>query len=126
MAKETESLINVVIREQAKAADKPEPKGAGVGIFLVNAGEYTDSRTPGEKAEPNLPVLITWNVVNLYIPVHDGKPTARKADGCAGKDGGESKSLAVMAGIRIAISSCPKGSRLPPGLSLQESLENFF
>jgi hypothetical protein len=42
MVKITESLINVVMCEQAKAAGKPEPKGIGAWIFFVNAGEYTD------------------------------------------------------------------------------------
>lgn len=41
------------------------------------------------------------------------------------QEDGKSECLAVTAGIEVATLPCPKGCRLPSGLSLQESLKNF-
>jgi len=49
MANVSESLINVVIRKQAKAADKPEPKGAGARISFVKLGDTRTMMLPAER-----------------------------------------------------------------------------
>ena len=41
------------------------------------------------------------------------------------QEDGKSERLAVTAGIGVETLPCPKGCRLPSGLSLQESLKNF-
>ena len=41
------------------------------------------------------------------------------------QEDGKSECLAVTAGIEVATLPCPKGCRLPSGLSLQENLRNF-
>lgn len=81
MAKKTELLINVVICEQAKAADRPDPKWERSRAVPLNAWEHTVHRTSGEKAEPKLSASIQRNVVSLYILRQSGTPTVRKADG---------------------------------------------
>lgn len=81
MAKKTELLINVVIHEQAKAADRPDPKWERSRAVPLKAWEHTVHRTSGEKAEPKLSASIQRNVVSLYILRQSGTPTVRKADG---------------------------------------------
>lgn len=41
------------------------------------------------------------------------------------QEDGKSECRAVTAGIEVATLPCPKGSRLPSSLSLQENLRNF-
>ena len=69
MAKITESLINVVTMNRLKLLISLHQKVSEHGYPLVNSRGYTDKIAPGEKVEPNLSVLIVWNVVSLYISV---------------------------------------------------------
>lgn len=57
MANESELLINIVIAEQAKDADRLEPKGMWEELGL-NVSLVVDRNLTGEKEEPNPLMLL--------------------------------------------------------------------
>ncbi|GBC59384.1 hypothetical protein DENIS_4501 [Desulfonema ishimotonii] len=80
-----ELLINVVSDQQAKDADKPEPKGMGYGRG-VRVSPRAAVKSPGGQAGPKSSDVFSAERGNpVSLPL--GKRAARQADGDAGRGG---------------------------------------
>lgn len=80
----SEPLINVVKVEEPNALTGSSQNGTWPGIPAFISG-IADERATGEKAGPNPLLSLTRNRVSPYPRRTTGKPTAREADGGAGK-----------------------------------------
>ena len=85
MVNVSKSLLNVVSGNQAKVADKPEPKRCAVGCSPVS-WEHMDKQDCRRIGGTKPTRLITRNVVSPRSLRTFGKLTARKADRNAGKE----------------------------------------
>jgi hypothetical protein len=109
--------------QQAKDADRLEPKWYVVGCSPFARGR-TDSMTTGVQAGPTpLIVMYAEHGKPDASPETAGQPQGRLLAQRV-KECGESQCRPVIGRIRVATSPDAKASRLPRGLSWQESLIN--
>jgi hypothetical protein len=110
-------------REQAKDADRLEPKWYVVGCSSLDLG-HTDMTTTGAQAGPTpLDVMVAEHGKPDALPETAGQPQGRLLAQRV-KECGESERRPVIGRIRVATSPGAKASPLPLGLSWQENLKN--
>jgi hypothetical protein len=109
--------------EQAKGADRLEPKRYVVGCPSLYTG-HTDMTTTGVQAGPTpLVVMVAEHGKPDASPATAGQPQGRPMAQRV-KECGESEGRSVIERIRVETLPGVKASPLPRGLPWQESLRN--
>ncbi|MGZ8958524.1 MAG: hypothetical protein ACXW0L_03480 [Methylosarcina sp.] len=94
-------MINAVMREQAKSAERLEPKGNVVGTG-AEVSPVMGSNTTGGKKEPNLSIMVKQAEHGKPVTFLIGDGVAvRLAIGLRVEDGGKSERRSVIDRIGI-------------------------